>query len=263
MGVFGLSQDQILIFFSAFVRIGFLFLLVPLFNDQRIPPVAKILLSFTITLILNPIIQHGGEKLDPVFFNSSLGIVVLLIKEAAVGLLVGFIAKMFFDGINFAFAHAGMLMGFNMASAYDLTTDSEIPLISQFITILAMLIFLAVDGHHMLLKGTMETFHVIPVGGVVIEKATFAYLLSLGGDVFWIAVRLSAPMALVLFLINCGFGIIAKAVPQINVLMVSFAVNILAGLFVIFLTLPIFGTSVTDVFGQMFSRMWEMLHFMV
>jgi flagellar biosynthetic protein FliR len=262
MGVFAFNEVQVLIFFSALMRIGFLFMLVPLFNDSRIPNVIKILLSFAITLILNPVIQHGAANLNPETFNSSIGIIVLLVKEAAVGLLVGFVAKIFFDAINFAFSHAGTLMGFNMASAFDQSVDTEIPIISQFIVILAMMIFLAVDGHHMLLKATLETFKVVPVGGVVIERDAFAYVLSLAGEVFWIAVRLSAPMALVLFLINCGFGIIAKAVPQINVLMVSFAVNIIAGLMVIFLTMPVFGTSVTEIFGQMFSRMWEMLHLM-
>lgn len=262
MGVFSLNEIEILVFFSALMRIGFLFMLVPLFNDQRIPVMIKILLAFSIALILNPVIQHGANKLDPKAFESSLGISILLVKEAAVGLFVGFVAKMFFDAINFAFAHAGALMGFNMASTFDLSAETQIPLISQFTTILAMLIFIAIDGHHMLLKATLETFHVIPIGGLDAGKNAAAFILSLAGDVFWIAVRLSAPMALVLFLINCGFGIIAKAVPQINVLMVSFAVNIIAGLFVVMLTMPVFGTSITDIFGQMFSHMWAILKFM-
>ncbi len=93
-------------------------------------------------------------------------------------------------------------------------------------------------------------------------KSLVAYILETSTQVFWIAAKLSAPMALMIFLINCAFGIVAKAVPQINVFVVSFTVNILAGFLVLSLTMPMFGTNVGDVFKLMAERMTHFLGFL-
>lgn len=262
MSPFAFNEGQILIFFSAMVRVGFLFLMMPIFGEQRVPAVIRLLFSFLISVAIWPIISRAAVGIDLTLFESGLGIATIVMKEALVGLGVGFVSKMFFDALSFAFAQAGAQMGFSMASSFDHTAEASIPVVSHFTMMLATLLFLAIDGHHMLIKSTVQTFEVVPVGGIVIRRDLSTFILSLANDVFWIAIRISGPMALVIFLINCGFGIIAKAVPQINVLMVSFIVNIMAGLAVIVLTMPIFGESISDVFGQMFTQMVEALRYM-
>jgi flagellar biosynthesis protein FliR len=215
-----------------------------------------------LSLIMFPFIESQSAALPRDVFNSTIGIFVIVFKEAMVGFVMGFVAKMFFEALSFAFTYIGMQMGFAMASAYDHHTEANTPIVGQFIMILATLLFLAFDGHHMLIRGMMESFHVVPVGTAAISKQMILYIMETGGQVFWIAVKLSAPMALVIFLINVGFGIIAKAVPQINVLVVSFTVNILAGFCVIVLTLPVLGVNVNEVFQIMFFRMFEVLKYM-
>lgn len=234
----------------------------PFFGDSSIPPLVKIFLSFVLGLIMFPLIESQSALLPRDIFNSTLGIASVVMKEAVVGLVVGFIAKMFFESLSFAFTYMGMQMGFTMAAAYDVHTETSTPMISKFVMILATLLFLSFDGHHMLIKAMLESFHLVPVGGVNITKQMVGYIMDAGSQVFWIAVKLSAPMALVIFLINLGFGIIAKAVPQINVLVVSFTVNILTGFLVILLTLPVLGLNVADVFHTMFYRMFEVLKYL-
>jgi flagellar biosynthetic protein FliR len=111
----------------------------------------------------------------------------------------------------------------------------------------------------MFIKSLVQSYEVVPLGGFVLTKEIAAHVLETSGQVFWIAVKLSAPMALVLFLVNCAFGIVSKAVPQINVLVVSFTVNILVGFLVISLTMPVFGTSVNAVFQLMVDRMISLM----
>ncbi len=262
MGVFAFNEFQILLFFAALVRIGCLMMLMPFFGDSTIPPLVKIFLSFILCLIMFPFIQSQATALPHDIFETSIGITVIVFKEATVGLVVGFIAKMFFESLSFAFTYMGMQMGFTMAAAYDVHTEASIPMISKFVMILATLLFLSFDGHHMLIKAMLESFHMVPVGAAVINKHMVGYIMDAGSQVFWIAVKLSAPMALVIFLVNLGFGIIAKAVPQINVLVVSFTVNILTGFLVVLLTLPVLGLNVADVFHTMFYRMFEVLKFL-
>lgn len=260
MGLYSFSEPQILLFFASLTRVVCLFLLLPIFGDNTVPPVVRIFLAFSINLIIYPIAASSGADAVMALGKTDMGVMTLVLREAAVGFALGFIAKIFFEGMNFAFNHMGSQMGFNMAAAYDAHTESNIPVVSQLIMILAMLLFLALDGHHLFLKALAQSYEMVPVAGVTISKAIAGYVLETSSQVFWIAVKLSAPMSLMIFLINCAFGIIAKAVPQINVLVVSFTVNILAGFLVITLTLPVFGTSVSEVIQQMIGRMTQLLH---
>lgn len=254
MNLYAFSETEVLQFFASLVRVSCLFLMLPLFGDNTVPVLVRIFLAFTVNLIVYPIAAATGSAQTLAYLTTDLGIITVVLKEATVGLVIGFTAKLFFDSLAFAFGYMGMQMGFNMASVYDHQTESNTPVIAQLIMALATLLFLALDGHHFFLRGLVQSYEMVPVGGLVASKAIAAYVLETATQVFWIAVKLSAPMALAVFLINCAFGIIAKAVPQINVLVVSFTVNILAGFFVIVLTLPVFGTNVGEVFRLMFDR---------
>ncbi len=262
MSVFNFSEFEILLFFAALVRVSVLFMLLPIFGDNNIPGTVKILFPFALTLMLFPVLKAGVPAVHPSDMQSNIGIILVVAKEAAVGLIMGFVAKMFFDALSFGFAFVGMQMGFTMASMYDHHSEANMPVISQVIMIFATLLFLGLDGHHMLIRAMVESFRLVPIGGLIFSKVIGGFVMDAAVQIFWIAVKLSAPMALVIFLANTAFGIIAKAVPQINVLVVSFSVNILVGFFVLFLTLPVFGTNVGAVFQEMFVKMTDVLHYL-
>lgn len=256
MSVYDLNQVEIIFFFAALVRVSCLLLLLPIFSHIAIPAPAKILFCFTLTLILFPMAKARGF-VNPGQIQSDLGIILLVLKEAMVGFVLGFIAKTFFDAISFAFSFMAMQMGFSMAAQYDPHLESSTPVVAQFILILASLLLLASDTHHMMLQGLDQSFQVIPIGAGIATKALVAFVMETANQIFLIAIKVSAPMALVIFLVNLAFGIIAKAVPQINVLVVSLSVNALAGFFVLVLVLPIFGSSMNEVFADMIGHMME------
>jgi flagellar biosynthetic protein FliR len=259
LGLYGFNETEIVAFFASMVRVSFLLMLLPIFGDNAIPGIVKIFLTFTINLIVYPVAASHGISQVATMASTDMGMAALVAKEACVGVVIGFTGKIFFDSLSFAFGHMGNQMGFNMAASYDHHSESSIPVISHLIMILATLLFLALDGHHLFLKAIVQSYQLIPLGGFVFSKAVVAFVLDTSSQVFWIACKLSAPMALMIFLINCAFGIVAKAVPQINVLVVSFTVNILAGFLVISLTLPVFGTSVSEIFQLMMDRMMHVI----
>lgn len=254
----GFSEAELIPFFASLTRVSALFLLLPIFGDNNVPQLVKVFLAFTINLVVFPIAASQGLVHATDLAKTDLGIVALTVKEGAVGLVLGFTAKLFFEGLTFAFGHMGNQMGFNMAAAYDHHNEVNVPVISQMIMIFATLLFLALDGHHIFLKALVQSYSAVPIGGFEFTRGVAAFVLETSTQVFWIAARLSAPMALMIFLINCAFGIVAKAVPQINVFVVSFTVNILAGFVVLSLSMPAFGTNVGDVFQAMAGRL-EML----
>jgi flagellar biosynthesis protein FliR len=259
MGPFGFSETEIVPFFASLTRVMALFIVLPIFGDNTVPQVVKIFLAFTINMIVFPMALHNGQVQIGDAAQSDLGIIGLVLREAVLGFTLGFVAKLFFEGLSFAFGHMGSTMGFNMASAYDHHMEANTPVISQMIMILATLIFLAMDGHHIFLKALVQSYEAVPVGGFALSRVVASYVLETAAQVFWIGVKLSAPMALMTFMLNCAFGIVSKAVPQINVFVVSFAVNILAGFLIISLTLPVFGTSVGEVFQLMAERMAHLM----
>jgi flagellar biosynthetic protein FliR len=263
VGTYGFTETEIVPFFASLTRVVGLFMVLPIFGDQAVPPLVKIFLSFTINVVVFPIAAAQGLAQASALGGTDVGIIALVIKEGAVGLTLGFVAKMFFDGLTFAFGHIGNQMGFNMASAYDHHTEANMPVISHMIVIFATMLFLALNGHHVFFKALVQSYEVVPIGGLNFTKSLISYVLETSVQVFWIAARLSAPMALMIFLINCAFGIVAKAVPQINVFVVSFTINILAGFVVLSLSLPVFGTSMGQVFQEMAASMEHLMKFFV
>lgn len=260
MGAYGFNEIEIVQFFASLMRVTFLFMLLPIFGDNTVPGVVRVFLAFTVNLIVFPTAAAGPAAASVASAASSdLGLLSLALREAGVGLFMGFTAKIFFEGLAFAFGHLGTQMGFNMASVYDTHTENSVPVISHMIMIFTMLLFLAADGHHLFVKALVQSYDAVPLGAFNLTREALAHVLETSAQVFWIAVKLSAPMALMLFLVNCAFGIVSKAVPQINVLVVSFTVNILVGFVVIALTLPVLGTSVNEVFEAMMARMNDLM----
>lgn len=259
MGFFNLNQVEILAFFLSFVRIGSLLLLLPIYGDITIPANIRVLLAFAISLCLFPMVREMQSPEIRLAIGSDMKIVGLVLMEAVFGIILGTIAKIFIDGLNMSFSLMGLHMGFSMASVYDHHTESNNPVIGQLIFSIAMLLFLSINGHHVFLKALVDSFNLVHLGAVHWKFTVINHILDAITKVFWIAMRLSSPMALTIFLLNCAFGIVAKAVPQINVLVVSFTVNISIGFLVILLCLPVLGISIHDVYNQMFSRFYEVM----
>jgi flagellar biosynthesis protein FliR len=256
LSVYNFNDLEIILFFAALVRVGCLLIMLPLFSHIAIPGPAKVLFSFALTMILFPTAQ-ARVSMDPSILDTSLGIALLVGREAMVGLVLGFIVKIFFESLSFAFSYMGMQMGFAMASQYDPHTETTTPVVSQLIMIIATLLMLATDTHHLMLKAMAESFQIIPIGTGTASKALVGYVMETANQLFVICVKISAPMALVIFLVNLAFGIVAKAVPQINVLVVSLSVNVIAGFVVLILILPTMGPNLHEVFSEMVSRMLE------
>src|SRR5258708_3528373 len=124
---YGFSEAEIVPFFASLMRVSGLFLVIPIFGDSNIPPLVKIFLSFTINMLVFPIAAAQGLTQASAHASTDLGIIGLVIKEGVVGLVLGFTAKLFFEGLSYAFGHIGNQMGFNMASTYDHHTEANVP----------------------------------------------------------------------------------------------------------------------------------------
>ncbi len=264
-GLFNFSQEEMLSFFAVLVRLSVIFSVIPFLGDRLIPMPVKVLLSLSVTIALFPILVSRGEVRvgeAAIWGQTAAGIASTIGVETVFALLLGFTARMVFESINFGGNLVGNFMGFAAASTYDPHQESQTQVVAQIQTSIAMLLFLALDGHHAMLRAAAGSFRVVGVGGmtllgvpitpgkVLFGAAVGQKLIQLSGQVIAFAVQLTAPVAVSLFAVNVAFGVIAKALPQMNILVLSLAISALIGLLVMFISLGEFQSVSVDILSR-------------
>lgn len=230
-----LSLAQVEVFFFILARIGGVFIQAPFFSSRSFVPSAKIALALWLTFVLwfvTPVSANQPTSLVAFF--------ITLISEVMVGFLIGFICNLIFVAIQAAGEIMDMQMGLSVAQALDPVFGSVISIIGRLTFFTALVTFLTLDGHHLLLAGFQQSFSALPAG----QLANFAspglaqQLISLGSSLWLTGVKLAAPIVLLIFLADFSFGIVSRVAPQVNVFMLGFQIKPLLGLFGLSLILP-------------------------
>jgi flagellar biosynthetic protein FliR len=128
-------------------------------------------------------------------------------------------------------------MGFNVASVIDPQTGTQSSVISQFLYLFTILVLFSVNGHHLFIYAMASSFKVVPLGTFSLGGSLMGITNKISSEMFVIALKMAAPVMIALFLSNLCLGIVARTVPQVNILMIGFPLNIGLGLIVLGLTL--------------------------
>lgn len=229
------------------LRVGGIMTVSPFFGHRNIPVMVKIGLIATLALVLVPVTPASGLALD----GSLVSIIGLAAKEILAGLLIGFAAMILFMAVQLGGQIIGFQIGFAVMEVFDPSTSGSVSIIGQFQFILAILIFLAIDGHHLLINAVSQSFAIAPLGQISFSGATGEIITRLSINVFAIAIKLGAPIIVTLFLVDVALGIIARTVPQMNVFIVAFPLKIGAGLLILAASLPFFNYVLTKLIAGM------------
>jgi len=243
-------------FLICLARIGALVGTMPVFSGGQTPMRIKAGLAVVFTLVVFPVVSPLLPKIPFEPFT----LVILLTKEVMLGVMVGFVARLMFTAVEFGGTVIGYQMGFAAANVFDPQNQRQISLIGQFQNIFAILIFLAVDGHHLLLRATVESFRMLPPGTENLSGEAIPYLLELTGSMFVFAVKFSAPILAVLLLSALVMGIMGRVFPQLNVFMLSYAINIGVSFLVMGLTLNMVAALLEHEFGNMGGQILELFN---
>ena len=257
------STNELLCFFMVLVRISTLMSLLPIFGDKAVPATVKILLSLSFSAILFPILRGNGaiDVSAAAEWSTSMGrILITVATEVLVGLAVGFASQLVFHAVHVAGDFMATFMGLSMASMYDPHTENQTMVLGQMLGALAMLTFLAIDGHHLIFKSLIESFQLIPQGHFVMNDAFKDSLVKLAANTVLFGIQLAAPMAACMMLVNIVYGILGKALPQLNILTLSMASSVCIGGFVLLITYPSVQNGMVNIFGAYFE---DLRHFMV
>ncbi|HEO8418999.1 Flagellar biosynthetic protein fliR [Mycobacteroides abscessus subsp. abscessus] len=253
-------MDELLSNFPAFllilVRVTSFFFMLPLFSYRTIPTSFKVGLGFFLSLIM-----FWGMDVPVLTIDTSY--YFLILKEAMVGLLIGFVAYMLFAAIQIAGGFIDFQMGFAIANVIDPQTGTQSPLTGQYLTIIAMFFLLASNGHHLLLDGIFYSYQYIPMDQAWINfgNGDFAeFLLKTFSLMFAIAFQMSIPVVGSIFLVDVGLGIVARTVPQLNIFVVGVPIKLIAGLIILFIVMGVLMTSVSQLFSSILTTMRGMMN---
>ena len=248
-----LSEQNVLTFFLVLIRISGFVSAWPVFG--QIPFFLKIFFSLAFSVVLFPLV---GQK-ELISELSTLQIIWSTGKELFIGLSIGFLSNFFFFAMQIAGNLIGLNMGVSTVQLFQPDFQGQTSVIEQFHLILASLFFLMVNGHHWLMEGLARSFDIIPLSQVFLNFKVFGSFGYLAQEVLTIGVQISAPVMVSLLLMNLSMSIIGRAVPQMNVLINSLSLNILAGFLILILTLPLIVWQMEDLIEITTTRVFQIL----
>lgn len=237
-----------------FLRVSALMLFVPVIGNQIVPQPVKLGLIALLTLLLYPVVSAQIMPIpeSPVMF------ILLAVQEILIAGMLALLANLIFAAVQFAGQLLSLQMGMAIANVFDPATSAQGAVVAQAASVLAMLMWLAVGAHHAFILALADSFTILPIGHTwsihgwdVINDAASA--------MFVLAIRLSAPVLVLLFFIYAALGLISRAVPQIQVFFVSFPLTVGLGLLALSMALPAFMSLVHDGFQSLSQQLPWML----
>jgi flagellar biosynthetic protein FliR len=259
--VTGLAANAQL-FFLIFARVTALVETAPLLSSESIPQMAKIGLAFCVSFLVFPWVMEAGYPI-PEF---GLEYLLLAAGEALIGIVLGFFLMLIYSAFQLAGQFYSLQMGFGASEVFDPLAQIEIPVMGQFLNLIAMLIFLTVGGFQKIFfTGVYRSFQAARAVDLVIHRDNILQMvLSCMARLFEQSLVISFPILGILFLISVTTGLFGKAAPQMNLLTMGFPISIGTAFIILFLSLDIlvevFSAVIDYSFGELLrflSAIWE------
>ncbi|MGB4589242.1 MAG: flagellar biosynthetic protein FliR [Clostridiaceae bacterium] len=247
------SVLQVHSFLFVLARITAFIVVVPGFSHKSLPNTAKIALS----LILSWIVYTNIPE-SPIY-EENLLFILGVVREAIIGLSMGFIGKLVFSAVEMAGQLIDFQVGYSMGAIYDPTSASMSSYYGRLFYWMGILVFFILDLHHTMLLSLMDSFRAVPPGQIgfgAIELEGFLYVFSYA---FKIAISIAAPMIIVMLVIDIVMGLISRTVPQINVFMLGMPLKSLIGMFMFLVLVSTFMNLMGKTLGNMDGYMKKMI----
>lgn len=236
MDIFNLNYAEFERFIFVFFRVGALIIFVPVLGSRQVPGIMKIGLTLFLSLAVFPLVQDRPMPEPKGLFELSK----FLTADVIIGMGIAYIARLIFAAVQVAGTVVDFQMGFGVVNVIDPQTESQVSVTAQLQNILAILLFLAVDAHHYIIHAIVDSFFVINPFEIDFASITPEYVLRLFSATFTTAVKISAPVMAILFFLSVGLGLVARTVPQMNVFIVGFPLQIGIGLLMVGLSISFF-----------------------
>lgn len=217
--------------FLVFTRVGALLAALPMFGMRTFPVQLRIALGALIALLVTPLVPPVTSDVSSVW-----SLARLMFVEASIGLLLGFVCRLIFFALEIAGGFIATEMGLTLPHEFSHLTGGNAMAPGVVLYWLALMLLLSLDLHHWMIVGFERSYALVPVGGARLSETLLLNVVARSGTVFVIALQIAAPVMAVSFLITTVFGLLSRAVPQMNVFTERFPATTLAGLLTFGLT---------------------------
>lgn len=233
LDLLAMALDRFTLFWLVAARIGGVVFVLPPFGHQAVAPAVRLFLALFLALAILPLVPEppGGIPGD------LLGYAGLFVREVAVGLAIGFLVNLLLAAAEAAGHLLDMGLGFGLVNVIDPVFGRPTPLTGQFMHFLAVVVFLAADGHVQVLAALLASFRHLPPGAGSLLRG-LGVGLEQAGWLFVTAVRLALPILAALFLTTLLLGLVSRAAPQLNIFAVGLPVQVGVGLVALALAVP-------------------------
>ncbi len=216
-----------------FIRISAMMLVAPIFSTRSIPVRFRVLMAFTITLVVVPVLP----PLPLVDFISGEALLIA-IHQVLIGAIMGFALQLAFN----LFVMSGHILAMQAGLGFSMMNSPQdgiqVTVVGQLYLMLATFLFLALDGHLIMIREVANSFNILPIGTSGISSTGYWMLVSWGSQMFQSAVMMVLPAMTALLMVNISFGVMSKASPQLNPFSVGFLITIIFAFSIIYITMP-------------------------
>lgn len=251
------GSDKLIIFLLILLRTSGLLMMAPVIGDRGIPTLIRVGLACLLAMLLIPNLP-GQDTLTEI--TSLWQLAGLAFNELLVGFTIGLLFRLIFIGVLTAGSIIGYEIGFMFATMFDTDLSNQVSIIGRFWYVVAILFFLSINGHHLIINAFAESYQVIPAGGVTTYGSMGELIIKYSAYVFVIALKVASPIMISLFLTDVALGTIAKTMPTMNVFFVGFPIKIGVGLMVMAISLPLFAYVVEKALGYFDGELRVLLY---
>lgn len=255
MNIYNYDPNTVLSLLLTMMRVSIVMFMLPIFSTNNIPVAVKGAITLVFTLGVWPHLALPGTLMPAHPFDMAL----IMLGEVIIGLVLGLAINFLFMGIQSGGELLGFQMGFTMIQFADPLTGNQTGIASYFLWMVAILTFLAMDGHLYMIKGFAASFSILPPGSLYIGENILWEVLALSAQVFVLALKIAAPVMVAIFMVEVALGLVARTSPQIHIMEFGFPVKIGVGFFFLGLMLLIMSNQIADFIKGMDAMMSNLM----
>lgn len=225
-----------------------------IFGHSGVPISLRILFSLTFTMILFSTVKSPT-------LSSTYGedLILLAGREMIIGLSLGYLTRLFFFAVSMTGDMVSMAMGLSNASLFNPMTNSQGNVIEQLHNVLGTLMLLALGGHHIFIEAISQSYDLVPVGSWSLKVAGLGEFARLAQEVLVITIKMCAPVIVAMLLTNVGMAILGRAIPQINILVTSAPIQVMIGLFILFICMPLWVLEINGLLDVTAGHLFQVM----
>lgn len=245
-------------FLLIFSRVVSVLWLLPVFSSRVVSVPFKAGVSLLIAYLL-----FDSMGVDRSFSSDPYFLFLFVMKEVFIGLSIGFFVRVLFTAVNVAGEIISIQSGFSFARFMDPLSMTQVTVIEQLKNLLAMMLFLAMDAHHILVRAIVASFREVPIGSVTIHQSFFQYLITVSGRIFVTGFKIGAPIIVTLMFVEIALGMLSRMIPQINIFIEGVPLKILVTVIMFSFSLSVIVPVIVNMFRGMDGEILRLFRLMV